>query len=141
MEVLERPRVAVAGCESADRGLSRAIVEVLREKRPRDWTVAGVEALVEELRAFIAENADRISAAYVGVLSDRLRFVVVQVGVAADDELADRTTDFDIRLADDPRFDGLPLEVLDLPKVSDSGLTAFLPKDGTFRLPSRAEQD
>jgi hypothetical protein len=88
--------------------------------------VQQVADLRDKLAVWIERRRSAIQAAYLSFRRDGILFVVVQRGVAKDEQLAADLTDLDLAIASDESCNSLIVEVLSIPSASSSATSAFL---------------
>ena len=82
--------------------------------------------LLPRLGQWLSQHSDRVRSAWLSVRDGSLLFVVVRRQAAYDRQFEDALTELDLEIANCDQMDGICLNVLALPNVSDETACSFL---------------
>jgi len=110
----------------------RDAAEACQMAHDRDAFVKQFEALLARLAQWLKEHADNFCEAFVTIRDSGLLFVVLRDGARFDANFEDTLTDLDLEIAQDSKFDHIDLNVLSLPKTSETAYSSFLHPEHTW---------
>ena len=96
-----------------------------------------IKQLRNTLDAWIQNHKSEIRYAYLTTHNKRLLFLVVQSSKEYNGIFEDALSDLDVRVANDPSFDKLKVNVMILPLIPPSSALAFVDYDHAIQLKIR----